>query len=203
MDKDCTRARAKFIDRSVDIREQLSFAHPDQIIKAMEVYCCDGYGSMLWSLDSETAESYFKSWNTAVKLIYQVPRMTYTYLVEGLLARRHTSLRNQVLGRYPRFLQGLLKSPSKEVRLLANIVAREPHSNTRKNIRYIEQLTQRNPCNFSTAVIKKSLPVKLVPEDQKWRVGLITNLIKLRSQSHLCAEDHTRVSAMIDSLCST
>ena len=33
MEKDCHRARAGFIDRSVDIREQFSFAQPDQIVK--------------------------------------------------------------------------------------------------------------------------------------------------------------------------
>ena len=82
MDQDARIKRAKFIDRSVDIRDQLSFAHPDQILKAIEVYCCDGYGSMLWSLSSDTAESYFKAWNTAVKLVYHVPRNSFTYLVE-------------------------------------------------------------------------------------------------------------------------
>ena len=78
---------------------------------------------MLWSLDSDTAESYFKSWNTSIKLVYNGPRSTFTYLVEGFFAAGHMSLRNQVLSRYPSFVQNLLNSPSREVRLLANIVA--------------------------------------------------------------------------------
>ena len=47
MDQDARIKRAKFIDRSVDIRDQLSFTNPDQILKAIEVYCCDRYGSIL------------------------------------------------------------------------------------------------------------------------------------------------------------
>ena len=115
MDNDCNRARASFIQRSVDVRQQFSFASPELILQMIQVLCCDGYGSMLWNLQSASAESYFKSWNTCVKLVYKVPRSTYTYLVEGFLAKDQTSLRNQILSRYPGFYTKLLNSPSKEI----------------------------------------------------------------------------------------
>jgi len=115
MDQDCLTKRARFIDRTVELRSQLDFALPEQVLQAVQVFCCDGYGSMLWSLNSATAEQYFKAWNTCVKLVYKVPRSTYTYLVEGFLATDYTSLRNQVLSRYLGFFQNLLASPSKEV----------------------------------------------------------------------------------------
>ena len=72
---------------SVDIREQFSFAQPDQIVNMIQILCTDAYGSMLWDLQSNPAEQYFKCWNTAIKLVYGVPRSTYTYLVEGFLAK--------------------------------------------------------------------------------------------------------------------
>ena len=50
MDMDSNRARAKFIQKSVDIREEFSFAHPAQQLQLLELLCCDGYGSMLWEL---------------------------------------------------------------------------------------------------------------------------------------------------------
>jgi hypothetical protein len=203
MDQDARIKRAKFIDKSVEIREQLHCAHPDHILKAMQVYCCDGYGSMLWSLGSDAAESFFKAWNTAVKLVYNVPRSTFTYLVEGFFARGHMTLRNQVLSRYPGFVQNLLHSPSKEVRLLANIVARNPQSNTFKNIKYIEHLTDKSPWDYSGLVIRKKLPVQQIPDGDKWRIGLITKMLDMRGQRHLCVEDSTKISAWLDSLCST
>ena len=158
---------------------------------------------MLWSLTSDSAESFFKAWNTAVKLVYNVPRSTFTYLVEGLFAREQMTLRNQVLSRYPGFVQNLLQSPSKEVRLLANIVARDPKSTTYKNIKYMEHLTDMSPWDYSGLVIRKKLPVKQVPEGDKWRVGRITKLLDLRGQKHLCVQDNTRISAWLDSLCCT
>ena len=56
-----------------------------------------------------------------MKLIFRVPRSTFTYLVEGLFAEDQTSLRNQILARYPGFYRKLLTSPSKEVRVLARM----------------------------------------------------------------------------------
>ena len=103
MDQDCKVKRAKFINRTVDLRDQLYFANPQQIIKASEIYCCDGYGAMLWDLSSNSAEQYFKAWNTFVKLTCGVPRSTFTCLVEGYFAMGFTTLRNQVLGSYPGF----------------------------------------------------------------------------------------------------
>ena len=115
MDKDCHRARAKYIDRSVDVREQFSFANPQEVLQVVQLLCSDAYGSMLWSLRSDAAEQFFRSWNTCVKLVYRVPRSTYTYLVEGYLAATQTSLRNQIVSRYPGFYRSLMCSPSKEV----------------------------------------------------------------------------------------
>ena len=141
MDKDCNRARAKFIQRSVDTRQQFSFAAPDLTVSLIQTLCSDGYGSMLWDLQSDSAESYFKSWNTCVKLVHEVPRSTFTYLVEGFFASEQSSLRSQILSRYPGFLQKLQSSPSKEIRMLVRIVQVDPRSTTCKNIRYIERLT--------------------------------------------------------------
>ena len=56
MDKDCHRARGKFIDKSVDIRNQFCFAEPEQVLKAVQILCTDAYGSMLWDLSSAGAE---------------------------------------------------------------------------------------------------------------------------------------------------
>ena len=47
------------------------------------------------------------------------------------------------------------------------------------------------------------LPVKKIPADQEWRIGLLSKLKNLKEERKLNAEDSTRISAMLDSLCST
>ena len=98
MEKDCQRARAKFIAKSTEVREALRFAQPLHVLRAIEVMCMDAYGSMLWSLESDKAEQFFKSWNTCVKLVYNVPLNTFTYLVEGYLASNlHSKLQGTII----------------------------------------------------------------------------------------------------------
>ena len=204
MDNDCQRARAIYIRKTVEIREQLSFAHPVEILKALQVLSSDAYGSMLWDLNSDKAEQYFKSWNTCIKLVYEVPRSTFTYLVEGFLAGDQASLRNQVLSRYPGFYRNLLNSASKEVRILARIVARDPRSTTWKNLQYLERLTNlKQPHLYSASRIKETLPVQKVPVGEQWRLGLLRNLFNIKAEKFLRVEDNKHICAMIDSLAST
>ena len=204
MEKDCHRARARFIAKTSELREELSFASPDQILKAVQVFCSDSYGSMLWNLKSESSQQFFRAWNTTVKLVYGVPRSTFTYLVEGYLAEGHTTLKNQILSRYPAFVRQLLQSPSKEVRVLVRLVSSDPRSTTCSNIKYLQEMTGlAHPQFFSSARVKVELPTKLVPGIERWRLGLLDSLLKLKMEKFLRVEDSKTICAMIDSLCST
>ena len=114
------------------------------------------------------------------------------------------SLRNQIIARYPGFFRSLLGSPSKEVRLLARIVQLDPRSTTCSNLRYISQMSDlSNPENYSSSKVRMSLPVMEVPESEKWRLGLIISLFKMKQEKYHNAIDFTTISSMIDSLCST
>ena len=47
MEADACRARASFNRRADDIRDNLFFAHPKQVVQGIQLYCCDGFGAML------------------------------------------------------------------------------------------------------------------------------------------------------------
>ena len=115
--------------------------------------------------------------------------------------KNFVSLRNQILGRYPAFFQKLLNSTSKEIRLLANIVSRDPRSTTCKNLLYIKSVSGLDPWDFSSQKIKASLPVQQVPDNQKWRLGLMSSLMKMKVDKFVLAEDSKSICAMLDSLC--
>ena len=53
MDRDAAVKRARFIDRTVGLRESFYFAYPEQVIRAVQVFACDAYGSMLYDLYGE------------------------------------------------------------------------------------------------------------------------------------------------------
>ena len=173
------------------------WAHPNQIIKAGEIYAGDHYGSNLWLLSCNTAEMYFKSWNTFVKLSWAVPRSNHTYLVENLLAKDFLPARHQVLDRYCTYFNSLLTSPSREVKLLARIVSEEKQSVTSQNLKYIEKLCEVSPWDFGKNRVIEGLQRSEVTVSNLWRVTLLEKLLLQREEMDSKAED------TVDSICST
>ena len=60
MEKDCNRSRAKYVSKSVEIRNEMVLVNPQVVMKILQTYCHDAYGSMLWDLSSQEAESFYK-----------------------------------------------------------------------------------------------------------------------------------------------
>ena len=120
MEEDARSKRMTFISDSTDIRDMFSWAHPKQVLQATAVYSTSFYGSMLYNLYGEESQRIFRCWNTAAKLAWNVPRSTFTFLVEDVLANDMPSVRDSILTRYAMFCQGLLKANSVEIRIVAS-----------------------------------------------------------------------------------
>ena len=134
-----------------------------------------------------------------MKLTWGVPRSTYTYLVENVLASNFISLRHQVYGRFVNYFQGLFKSSSREVRHLARIVSRDIRSVTCRNVLLLKEVTGLSPWDYSKRRIEDKLRRKSVPESDEWRPGLLLKLLEMRRGT----EDRKNLDKMIESLCTT
>ena len=126
MEHDSIRAKSSFKRRANDIRDQLHFCSGDQKMTAVNLHCTDAYGVLLYDLQSEYASSLFKQWSVQARLAHGVRMETHTRVVEGFLCSNHTSLKNQVLSRYPKFVRKLLGSSSKEIIFLSRILLTLP-----------------------------------------------------------------------------
>ena len=197
--------RAKFIDKSTEIRETFGFADPVQILAAVNTYCGDHYGSMLWDLYSEGAGQYFRCWNTCAKLAWNVPRSTHSYFVTSQLAADFVSIRTKLLSRYTKFFQSLLKSKSPEVALVANLTARNVSSTTGSNLFKLSQESGLNPWVASPAMITEALDRQTtpVPNEDIWRLPLLEKLLLQRYEMETQVQDTTAIQELIDALCSS
>ena len=110
----------------------------------IKILCTDAKGSMLWDLQSNPAEKYFKCWNTAIKLVYGVPRSTYRT---------------------------------------------GPWTGAASVLQLLE--------------VESALPVQKVPAGQMWRLGLRSKLMEIKQRKYMDVKDNQRITAMLDSLCST
>ena len=195
MAADAKEKRARFISRSVGVRAQFGFAAPPQILKAVRILACDAYGSVLWRLDSPASSSFFSAYTSCIKRIYRLPISTHKYLVEGHLTAGIPPLRNMVFGRYPAFYQKLLRSPSTEAAVLANMAAKDARSVTAGNLRFLSELTKLDCAEESSLIVKRALPVEHVPEKESWRIGLLDILLRQRAELEQEAQDTSRVNA--------
>ena len=109
MDHDVKVKRAIFIGSSVDIREKFGFAKPEQILKAVRIYSLYLYGGMLWDFTSERTSQFCKAWNTCIKLAYDLPRNTKTFIVDNYLAINFDSVMKELFSRYVNFVKSLQK----------------------------------------------------------------------------------------------
>ena len=185
MDFDIKIKRAQFIDTSTNIRDVFSFANPDQVLRAISLYCGHCYGSMLWDLSSEMSGQFFRSWSTAVKLAWGVPRSTHTYLVNHLLAVNHSSFREQLLVRYVKFFSKLRSSKATPVKFLVNIVASDIRSTTARNLHLIQQETDIDPWVTSGKAVEEKLLREPVPNEDIWRLPLLCKFLMQRQEMEI------------------
>ena len=206
MDNDASIARAKFIDQSVETRQAFSFASPVEIIRAFHIYCSSHYGSMLWDMEGEAAKQYFNAWTTAIKLAWDCPRGTRTYLVQQVLACGGSSARVDIMARYSKFFQGLRKSPCREVSILANLIARDRRSVTGRNVNLVMENSGSNVWSDNPAKIRAGLlkadTVEIANED-KWRVKYLGTLLQQRQEWHYqgAVDEEEQLQTLVDSLC--
>ena len=203
MEHDIKTKRAAFINNSTDIRDVFSFAHPDQILKATNLYCCHLYGAMLWNFSGDMCGKFCRAWNTSVKLAWDCHRGTHTYFVNHLLGANHKSIEEQLLVRYVKFFNKLRKSKSDNIQILVNIVSRDIRSTTGRNLNHISRKTGLDPWLVSDAVLKESLVRDPVPEEDLWRLPLLSQYLKQRKQIETNLENTDIITDLIDSLCTS
>ena len=202
MELDAKMKRAQFIENSTEIREMFSFGHPSQVLRAVQMYSCHFYGSMLWDLFGDMAGQVYRSWNTCVKLSWGIPRSSHNYFVDHLAAPLH-SVKKKLLCQYVSFYQRLSKSTSREVRIMSSIVAQDIGSVTGRNLRNIAFLFKSNPKRDHAQHFKQVDIGYQTPEIDKWRVPLLRKLLDQRSELYSCEEDTSTIDELIESLCAS
>ena len=203
MEFDANVKRAQFIDESVKIQETFGFAQPNEILEAIQTYAGHWYGSMLWDLFGEKAGQLYRSWRTTVKVTWDVPRSTHTFLVDNLLAPHLPTVKQQLIGRYVNFVKKLFNSISPEVRVVANMVARCARSTTGKNLLCIERETHLDPLLAQPWQIRNAVQREQTPPNEGWRWQYLGKLLHARREMEINCDNTEEISSLIDSLCST
>ena len=203
MEFDANMKRGQFIDNSVKIQETFSFANPPELLQAVQTYAGHWYGAMLWDLYGVKAGQLYRSWNTSVKVAWDVPRATHTYLVDNLLSCGLLNVKQQLVSRFVNFFRSLLKSQSKEVKVVASIVARCARSTTGRNLMNIQVETNMDPWREEAWKIRQAVKFEEVPDREGWRVQYLAKLIRAKQEMETRCEPVEEIERLIGSLCTS
>ena len=207
MEKAARIKRATFISRSIELREAFFFARPTEILSAVSLYCCDFYGSMLWDFQGEAATMFFNTWRTCVKLTFNVPRQTKTFIVNHLLAVNMCSAREEILARFAGFVSKLASSPCREVRVLAALVSHDARTVTGRNVALIEKESGLGVAGTAVWQIRSSLVAArpTIPSVDVWRLPFLEKLLEDRRHPYGGGGEakawRKRREELIESLC--
>ena len=117
-----------------------------------------------------------------------------------------TSAKVDILARYGGFFQGLRKSPSYEVNVMAGLAGRDVRTTTGGNLRMLRELSGLDPWVFGSSRLKEELnkrETKEVPLLDQWRVPYLSSLLERRQVLHFQGdiEGEKELSDLVDSLC--
>ena len=177
--QDVKNKRAAFINKTNNILQEFHFSHPKTRTKLVQVYNTHFYGSVLWFLGSQEVNKLEKSWNVAVRRLFNLPRETHCYLIEGVSEEPH--VRTILARRFLSFILSIRSSKKKALREVLKVVEYDTRSVTGSNLRNI--LLQTNEDDVRK--LKPSdyrVQYRDIPVDEKYRVELIKEIVEIRNQ---------------------
>ena len=100
-------------------------------------------------------------------------------------------------------MKKLLNSPSKEIQFLSKILISDTRSIIAKNIWYLNKLTKSDILRVDSFELKRQLPVSIIPENEIYRIRLLTSLLQVREAKTYQEFNMTKkmTQDLIDSLC--
>ena len=173
---DLLSKRAILFDKVHQVMQQFGYLEPELIVKLLSVYSTALYGSTLWQLSSVEHLQLNKSWNTAIKIIWELPHATHTRFLESLSPVPH--LESVLIGRYIGFANSLHSSSNSVLGLLFSSCKHNISSKTGQNMKY---LMDKFKVESLADMVKEKHRLKKgrvypLPEDEAWKIPLIKEL---------------------------
>ena len=193
--------RALFFNSVHQVIQRFGSYDPSLTLKLVSVYSTAMYGSSLWKLDSEEHHKLCRSWNTAVKIVWDLPHATHSRFLEDLCPVPH--LEQMLYARYIGFAHSLAKSGKNLLRLLFEISSLNLNTVTGQNISYLKKKFQCNNFAFlcdSKLRIRNSrvYPLK---DEEKWKIELIKELGRFRKHLVDIDLDEDQLNFILDQVC--
>ena len=173
---DLLQKRAIFFQKVHELKQAYGFYNPNIILEIINIFGCSFYGSPLWALNSEEHRKLNRSWNTVIKMVWDLPFATHKRFLESLTDIPH--IQSMLHGRYVGFI-GNLKSTSKpHLQILFNLCRSNQSFNTGQNIDFLSR--EWETLDLEELISKKHLikngRINPLEEDEIWKIEMIQEM---------------------------
>ena len=146
--KDVILKKGSFIGCVNDVLTEFAFAHPHVKCKLVQIYGTCFYGSPLWDLYGISAKSLYKTWNIAIRKLYDLPYRAHTRFLDNISGASHLSISLKM--RFIKFVNKLLSSENILINNLINVSLCDNMSPTGLNLsRILSEFDMYSSCYFN------------------------------------------------------
>ena len=163
--------RANYIRKNNEIMQEFSFSHPRTKVLLNNIYNSHLTGSVLWDLFSRESAMMENTWNSSVRIMYDLPRQTHRYLIEPISGTKH--IRYHLVKRFLSFITQIEKSNKQASNLLLKSIKHNPRTTTGSNLRKILLMTEKKDVNELVPSDCRFALYHPIEEYDAWKVGLI------------------------------
>ena len=183
MKADVMIKRAQFVQKSCELQQEFSFAHPNTKIQINNIFNCHFTGSPLWDLSSNEVEHLEKSWNVSLRKMMNLPLTTHKYLIEPLSGTSH--LRKILAKRFVSFVRQIENYNKVAAKQLLNVIRDDTQTVTGNNSRLVLRSINR----WSLKEVKASDFDKIwyynIEEKDQWKVNMIKEISSIKMSEYL------------------
>jgi hypothetical protein len=173
---DLLQKRATFFQKVHELKQSYGFYDPNMICEIISIFGLSFYGSPLWNLSSEEHQKLNRSWNTVIKMVWDLPFATHKRFLESMTSVPH--LQSTLQGRYIGFVENLRKSEKNQLQVLVNLCHQDQSSNTGQNIAFLMDAYESDTLN---SLINKKHNIKKhrinpLEEGEEWKIEMLKEL---------------------------
>ena len=202
MKQDLLEKRARFISRNMELIQEFSFAHPVTKCQVNEIYNFHFTGSPLWNLFSREAEMLENSFNLSIKSMFDIPRESHRYFIEGLTQKPH--LKATLIKRFLSFTNQIMESSKIALKNLFDIVKDDTQSVTGNNLRKTMLLLNKASIEDLKPNDTNEIEYRQIPETERWKLDIVKEItdIKFGVQT-LESFPHEELDIILDYICTS
>ena len=179
MGQDIRKKRAAFISKNNELNQEFWFSHPFTKVSINLIYNFHFTGSPTWDLFCKEAVMLENTWNTAVRIMYDLPLQTHRYLIEPVSEVKH--LKFVLIERFLGFLEQIQKSRKIIPKHILNYAKSDVRSITGSNARNILLLTEKHSIDDVSKYDIKELKLQEIAIEDRWKINFIKEIIEIKN----------------------